>query len=153
VRRALEKHSAGRKTVRVQIAAGQKAEALDLPPVVTRLLMDILDETAAGRAVSLVPLEPEITTQQAADLLNVSHPYVVGLIEKGTLPARMVGNHRRLPLKDVLAYKADSRAKRRQALGELAAYDQQLGLERARTLALSPFWTPAFSIAPCSEIF
>jgi excisionase family DNA binding protein len=129
VRRALEKHSVGRKTVRVQVVAGQKAEALDLPPVVTRLLMDILDETAAGRAVSLVPLEPEITTQQAADLLNVSRPYVVGLIEKGTLPARMVGNHRRLPLQDVLAYKADSRAKRRQALRELAAYDQELGLE------------------------
>jgi excisionase family DNA binding protein len=106
-----------------------KPTLLDLPPVVTRLLMDILDETAAGRAVSLVPLEPEITTQQAADLLNVSRPYVVGLIEKGTLPARMVGNHRRLPLQDVLAYKADSRAKRRQALHELAAYDQELGLE------------------------
>jgi excisionase family DNA binding protein len=129
LRRALAKHRAGRKTVRVQIAAGQKAETLDLPPVVTRLLMDILDETAAGRAVTLVPLEPEITTQQAADLLNVSRPYVVGLIEKGTLPARMVGNHRRLPLQDVLAYKADSRAKRRQTLRELAGLDQELGLE------------------------
>jgi hypothetical protein len=56
-----------RKTLRVQIAAGQKAETLDLPPVVTCLLMNILNETAAGRAVTLVPLEAEITTQQAAD--------------------------------------------------------------------------------------
>jgi excisionase family DNA binding protein len=61
--------------------------------------------------------------------LNVSRPFVVGLIDKGALPARMVGNHRRLPLKDVLAYKADNRAKRRQSLRELAALDQELGLE------------------------
>src|SRR5215813_4071066 len=81
------------------------------------------------RRVTLVPVEPEITTQQAAELLNVSRPYVIGLIDKGTLSARMVGNHRRLPLKDVLAYKADSRAKRRQTLQELAVLDQELGLE------------------------
>jgi excisionase family DNA binding protein len=129
VRSALEKRRAPRKTLSVQVAAGHMGEPLDLPLVVTRLLMNILEETAAGRAVTLVPLEPEITTQQAADLLNVSRPYVVGLIEKGELPARMVGNHRRLPLQDILAYKADNRAKRRQALDELAAYDQELGLE------------------------
>jgi excisionase family DNA binding protein len=129
LRRALERHSAARKALRVQITADRKAETLDLPPVVTRLLMSILKETAAGRAVTLVPLEPEITTQQAAELLNVSRPYVVSLIDKGTLPARMVGNDRRLPLQDVLACKADSRAKRRQTLRELAALDQELGLE------------------------
>ena len=76
----------------------------------------------------LVPLESEITTQQAAELLNVSRPFVVGMIDKGTLPARMVGNQRRLPLKDVLAYKAENRAKRRETLRELAAHDQKLGL-------------------------
>jgi excisionase family DNA binding protein len=129
LRRALEKHSAARKALCVQITAGRKAETLDLPAFVTRLLMSILKETAAGRAVTLVPLEPEFTTQQAAELLNVSRPYVVSLIDKGTLPARMVGNHRRLPLQDVLAYKGDSRAKRRQTLRELAALDQELGLE------------------------
>jgi len=130
VRRALEQHGVDHSALRVQIAArGHKAKTLDLPPVITRLLMNILKETAAGHAVTLVPLESEITTQQAAELLNVSRPYVVGLIDKGTLSARMVGNHRRLPLKDVLAYKADSRAKRRQTLQELAALDQELGLE------------------------
>ena len=79
---------------------------------------------------TFVPPEPEITTQQAADLLNVSRPYVAGLIDKGMLPAaRMVGNHRRLPLQDVLAYRAESHDRRRQTLDELAAYDQELGLE------------------------
>lgn len=128
--RALEQHGADPKVLRVQIAAaGHEVTALDLPPVVARLLANILKETAAGHAVTLVPFEAEITTQQAAELLNVSRPYVVAMIDKGTLPARMVGNQRRLPLKDVLAYKADNRAKRRQTLRELAALDQELGLE------------------------
>ncbi len=130
VRRALEQHDADHKALRVQIAgAGQEVTTLDLPPVVGRLLMDILKETADGHAVTLVSLETEITTQQAAELLNVSRPYVVGMIDEGTLPARMVGNQRRLPLKDVLAYKLDNRAKRRQTLRELTALDQELGLE------------------------
>jgi excisionase family DNA binding protein len=90
--------------------------------------MDLLKETAAGNAVTLVPVEPEITTQQAADLLNVSRPFLVGLIDNGILRARMVGKHRRLPLGDVLAYKADQFAKREQALDEIVAFDQELGL-------------------------
>ena len=127
VSRALE--GAGDTALRLQVAeAGRELTTFDLPPSVVRLLVDILKETAAGHAVSVVPLEAEITTQQAADLLNVSRPYLVGMIEKGTLPARMVGNQRRLPLKDVLTYKADNRAKRRETLRELAAYDQELGL-------------------------
>jgi excisionase family DNA binding protein len=91
--------------------------------------MDALKETAAGKAVSLVAVEAEITTVQAAAILNVSRPFLIGMIDKGILPARMVGNQRRLPLKDVLAYKADNRAKRRAALSELVALDQELGLE------------------------
>jgi len=130
VSRALEQGHADEKNLRVQVAAaGHEVTTLDLPPVVARLLMDILKEMAAGHAVTLVSLEAEISTQQAAEVLNVSRPYVVGLIDKGTLPARMVGNQRRLPLKDVLAYKAENRAKRRETLRELAAHDQQLGLE------------------------
>jgi excisionase family DNA binding protein len=60
--------------------------------------------------------------------LNVSRPYVVGLIENGTLPARMVGNQRRLPLRDVLTYSEETRAKRREKLRELIELDQELGL-------------------------
>jgi excisionase family DNA binding protein len=126
---ALERSEALDKALHVQIdAAGRELTTLDLPPVVTRLLMDILKETAAGKAVSLVTVEAEITTHQAATILNVSRPYVIGLIDKGLLPARMVGNQRRLPLRDVLAYKADNRAKRRETLREMAALDQELGL-------------------------
>ena len=127
--KALEAHDAAGKGVRVQVAeAGREITALDLPPAAARLLLQMLKEMGAGNAVTLVPLAAEITTQQAADLLNVSRPYLVGLIEKGVLPARLVGNQRRLPLKDVLTYKAENRAKRLDALAELSALDQELGL-------------------------
>jgi excisionase family DNA binding protein len=129
-RRALERSEPLDKTLHVQInAAGREATTLDLPPIVTRLLMDILEETAAGKAVSLVAVDADVTTQQAAAILNVSRPFVVGMIDKGLLPVRMVGNQRRIPLRDLLAYKADNRAQRHKVLEELAAYDQELGLE------------------------
>ncbi len=127
-RHALEQGEAAGQIFRLQVGAAGQEIAIDLPPVVTRLLLDILKETAAGNAVTLVPVEAEVTTQQAADLLNVSRPFLVGLIDKGELPARRVGNQRRLPLKDVLAYKADNYAKRREVLREMAALDQELGL-------------------------
>jgi excisionase family DNA binding protein len=127
---ALERSEAhDSKPLHVQInAAGREVTTLDLPPVVTRLLMDVLKETAAGRAVSLVTVEAEITTQEAASILNVSRPYLIGMIDKGLLPARMVGNQRRLPRRDVLAYKAENRARRHKTLDEMAAIDQELGL-------------------------
>jgi excisionase family DNA binding protein len=78
-------------------------------------------------SVTLVSIESEVTTQLVVDLPNVSRPYVVGLIDKGVLPARMVGNQRRVRLKDVLAYKAETRAKRLVALEDMAAIDQELG--------------------------
>ena len=101
---------------------------LELPPVAAELLIEILKQTADGNAVTLTPVKPEITTQEAADLLNVSRPFVIGLIEKGRLPVRMVGNHRRLPLSDVLAYKAETKAKAYAALQEIPFLDQELGL-------------------------
>jgi excisionase family DNA binding protein len=119
--RALEQSEADRRPLPLT--------TLDLPPVVTSLLLDILKETAAGHAVALISVEAEVTTQQAADLLNVSRPFLIGMIDKGDLPVRMVGNQRRVPLTDVLRYKADHFAKRSKSLEQLVAYDQQLGLE------------------------
>jgi excisionase family DNA binding protein len=116
------------ETARVALAAGQKLTTDDLPPIVTRLLMDLLAQTAAGNAVTLVPVEAELTTQQAADLLNVSRPFVIGLVENGTLSARMIGTHRRLSLNDVLSYKAKRFLERERALDEMLAIDQEYGL-------------------------
>lgn len=129
VSRILEAHEAEKTGIRMQLndAAGESI-ALDLPASAVRLLVEMLRELGKGRAVTLLPMELELTTQQAADLLNVSRPFVVGLIEKGTLPARMVGNQRRVPLNDVLAYKADNKARRKAALDDLTELDEEYGL-------------------------
>ncbi len=72
--------------------------------------------------------DAEITTRQAAELLLVSRRYVVGMIDRGELPARMVGRRRRLSLRDVLAFRTANQARRRAALAKLVALDQKLGL-------------------------
>jgi excisionase family DNA binding protein len=125
----LERSKVSGEVLHLQVSGpGDEITTLDLPPLVARLLLDVLKETAAGNAVTLVPVEPEITTQQAADLLNVSRPFLISLIDNGTLPARIVGADRRLPLRDVLAYKVDQFAKRERALDEIVTIDQELGL-------------------------
>ena len=115
-------------SLKLQIAnAGKEVTTVQLPAAAAKLLLQVLNELGSGRAVSVAPTDVEITTQQAADLLNVSRPYLVGLVEKGELPVRKVGNQRRLPLADVLEYKARNRANRLEALRELTALDQELG--------------------------
>ena len=121
--------NSGSGSLRVGLAGqGQRLKMLDLPKPALKLLTDLLRELGAGKPVAIVASDAEIGTQEAADLLNVSRPYVVSLIEKGMLPARTVGRERRLPLADVVAYKQDNRAKRRAALDELTELDQELGL-------------------------
>ena len=80
------------------------------------------------RAVTVLPQNAELTTQEVADYLNVSRPYVVGLIEQNKLPARKVGTRRRVAFEDLLRYDEQQRAQRRAALDELARIDQELGL-------------------------
>ncbi len=128
--RAIEaSEAAGEIGLRMQLThAGNEVTTLDMPPAAVALIRRLLKDMGDGKAVTLVSDEPEITTEQAASLLHVSRPYVVGLVDKGQLPARNVGKQRRLLLKDVLAYKRDNEAKRREALRELAALDQELGL-------------------------
>ena len=105
-----------------------KKEPVALPDTATRALTDVLEHLARGRAVAVVPVESEITTQQAAELLNVSRPYLVDLLERGAIPFRKVGSRRRIRLADVLAYREIDDAKRRSAMDELTAEAQRLGL-------------------------
>lgn len=101
---------------------------LRIPSSALKLLFAALSEMACGNGVSLLPLHAELTTQQVADLLNVSRPYLVGLLEKGEMPFRMVGNQRRVRLQEVVAYKARTDIDRRAALNELARLGQEAGI-------------------------
>lgn len=101
---------------------------LKIPVSAARLLVQILDEMSRGNAVKIVPVHAELTTQEAADLLNVSRPTLIQLLEEGKIPYRKVGTHRRVRMEQLMAYKRQLEADRRAALAELVAYDQEIGL-------------------------
>jgi len=106
----------------------QAGEDVTLPMSAARLLKDILAEMAQGHAVTVLPVRAELTTQQAADLLNVSRPYLIGLLEERKIPFRLVGQHRRVRLDDLMAYKRKDDDARRRIADELTADAQELGM-------------------------
>lgn len=121
---------AGGRVDRVEVrthADSHTAHAI-VPPSAFKLLMEILGQMANGNAVTVVPVHAELTTQQAAELLNVSRPHVVKLIEDGRLPARKVGTRRRVRMSDLLEFKKADDAARRRALAKLTAEAQELRL-------------------------
>ena len=119
---------AAKDSVRARVQPdGGEEQTVAIPLSAVRLLADILTEMARGNTVALVPVHAELTTQQAADLLNVSRPYLIELLEKGEIPYRKVGTHRRVLFHDLKAYKQKTDHKRLQSLEELSALDQELG--------------------------
>jgi excisionase family DNA binding protein len=108
----------GRK-LRVEIPArGKPADFVSVPPAAVELLVRILSEMAAGNSVSLIPMHAELTTREAAAVLNVSRPFLISLLESGAIAHRKVGTHRRLRADDLLAFKrrSEAEAKRRPVL-------------------------------------
>jgi excisionase family DNA binding protein len=108
--------------------AGLHGEQIALPESIYRLLSTMVHELAVGNAVTITPVRAELTTQQAADLLNVSRPFFVNLLESGSIPFHRVGTHRRVQLEDVLRYRQTRTQARRAALAEMAQEAQELGL-------------------------
>jgi excisionase family DNA binding protein len=107
---------------------GSPSDELVVPMHAAKMLLDILVQISRGNAVQLSSLEPEISTQEAADILCVSRPYVVKLTEEGELACRKVGPRRLLRLDDVMAYKKSSYAKRTEAMTELVRFSEEMGL-------------------------
>lgn len=128
--RALAAYLATRvETQRIQIFDERnEAHQIELPTSALRLLVDILAELADGNAVRVVPVHAELTTQEAADLLNVSRPHLVKLLEAGELPFHRTGKHRRVRFADLMHYKGERDRSSEQALAELARQAQELGM-------------------------
>ena len=128
--RVLAAHLHGQHELQLQVLDDDAETAtVRLPASVGRLLLDMLEQIAQGNTVTLMPVYAELTTQQAADILNVSRPFLVRLLEEGHIPHHKVGTHRRVRCEDVVRYKQEIDQKRRAALQELVAQDQALGLE------------------------
>lgn len=116
------------KPLQVQIVEAENQEPLVLPVGAVALLKDILEAMAAGHSITMIPHHAELTTMEAADILNVSRPYLIKLLETGEIPFRKVGRHRRVLMEDLMAYKAKSDSQRRAAMDELVALSEEMGL-------------------------
>ncbi|GIH22313.1 excisionase [Acrocarpospora phusangensis] len=113
----------------IKVAAERAGdEALVLPREAVSMLAYILAQIAEGRGVQVMPSHAELTTQQAAATLNVSRPYLIGLLEAGAIPFRLVGRHRRIRHDDLMEYVRQDSVKRRAAADELSDLGQELGL-------------------------
>ncbi|MEO6218444.1 MAG: helix-turn-helix domain-containing protein [Sphingomonas sp.] len=108
---------------------GEKQGRIELPADIFMQIIDLLTKIANGNAVSIVPVDAELTTQQAAHFLNVSRPHVIKLIERGELPHRMVGTHRKLPARAVLALRERTAAAQAAAIQRMAELDTELGID------------------------
>jgi excisionase family DNA binding protein len=126
--RALEgmTHAPKRRAPRCQLV-GPQAEPIPIPESVFYVLERVAEVLARGDSITIVPVGKEVTTQQAADLLNVSRQYLVRLLDEGRIPFRKTGKHRRLRIEDVIAFKEKRDKDRRAGLRELSQLTQEFG--------------------------
>lgn len=114
----------------VQLRARHDRDSVEVrvPHTAYRLFLELLAQLANGNAVTIVPIHAELTTQEAAAMLNVSRPFLVGLLEAGAIPFRRVGTHRRILARDLFKYKGEQDARSEAALRELGQLSQDMGL-------------------------
>jgi len=106
---------------------GPDDERVSIPTSLYEALRRIIPLLVRGDAVSLVPVHQEVTTQQAADLLNVSRPHLITLLDRKQIPFTKVGTHRRIRFVDLMRYKLRRDAERRQAINEMTALAEEFG--------------------------
>lgn len=128
-RQVLEMYVHPQRPLTLRVGEAEREEPIHLPAGVIPLLLDILDAMAAGQGVAIVPEHAELSTFEAADLLHVSRPFLIKLLDAGAIPYRKVGTHRRLRLEDVLTYKERDDRERAAVLDQLAieAQEQDMG--------------------------
>ncbi|WP_229204213.1 excisionase family DNA-binding protein [Dyadobacter alkalitolerans] len=117
-----------RKSGTVIISIQESGELFTIPKKALEFLAHILSIMAEGKAISLIPSESEVSTQQAADMLNVSRPHIVKLLEQGVMPFKKAGSHRRILLEDLMKYADQLDKTRKQNLKFLAEQAQELNL-------------------------
>jgi excisionase family DNA binding protein len=123
-------HSRATKLVLVQEGSpSTNTPTIELPPQALRAIANLLGLMAQQQPIVLIPQNHELTTQEVANFLNVSRPFVIKQIESGMLKCRKVGRHRRVEFSELIRYQKDSLLKRDAALDELAAIGQELGLD------------------------
>jgi excisionase family DNA binding protein len=118
--------------LKLRVNDADQAESIELPTGAVALLMEILEAMAAGRGVTIIPENAELTTVQAADVLNVSRPYLIKLLDENKIPHRKVGKHRRIRMEDVMAYKNAIDMEREAVLDQLVAdaQEQDMGYDK-----------------------
>jgi excisionase family DNA binding protein len=116
------------KDIQVIIKTAKGESDITLPFSAIKLLHQILIQMAEGNAVTLIPTHAELTTQEAANLLNVSRPFLIKLLEKGEIPFHKTGTHRRIKFIDLLKFKSQHERKGEQALSELTKQAQELNM-------------------------
>ncbi|MBY0337192.1 MAG: helix-turn-helix domain-containing protein [Acetobacteraceae bacterium] len=125
LRRVLASGGTGEQRLRILDGENQPAEIV-LTPALSGLLMQMLRHIGNGEAVTIVPVGQMLTTQQAADILNVSRPFLISLLERGDIPFSLTGRHRRIRAEDLFSYKRDRDERREAALSRLAEADADL---------------------------
>ena len=131
--RRLSPYARRGRSLSVRVLDAGQDQSLELPAGAVALLMDILEAMAAGQGVSLIPENAELTTVQAAVVLNVSRPYLIKLLEENAIPHRKVGKHRRIRMEDVMAYKARIDSEREAVLDQLTLEAQQNDMGYSRS--------------------
>jgi len=131
--RRLSPYARRGRSLSVRVLDAGQDQLLELPAGAVALLMDILEAMAAGQGVSLIPENAELTTVQAAVVLNVSRPYLIKLLEENAIPHRKVGKHRRIRMEDVMAYKARIDSEREAVLDQLTLEAQQNDMGYSRS--------------------
>lgn len=124
LRQIIAAQAGGDATLRV-LSHDKKTAEITLTPGLSELLVELLRHIGSGDAVTLVPVSQMLTTQQAADILNVSRPFLISLLEKNEIAHTLVGRHRRIKAEDLFSYKEKQAATRSEALAELAALDAE----------------------------